>query len=145
MSIKQHPNGFKLEFGSTVTILTTGVADTKHCKRINGQGIFTGVVLDESELKIRSPKHVSISVDGVSEYLESAETENVHSCCHEHKYCDIQKHHDEDHKGHKDACEVKKQEFVILSLTFPSFPFPPGQIVWISLDQIIALSVLCKN
>ncbi|MDF2633702.1 MAG: hypothetical protein K0R78_576 [Pelosinus sp.] len=167
MSIKQHPNGFKLDFGSTVTILTTAVADTKHCKRVNGQGIFTGVVLEESELRLkRSPKHVLISVDGLNEFQDATKTEGEDCCCHEHK-CDDKQNDGEgnkpyskkdydgnkpycekDYDGHKDdyQCEVKTtQEFVILSLTCPSFPFSPGQIVWISIDQIIALSVLCRN
>jgi hypothetical protein len=150
-----------------VTILTTAVADTKHCKRVNGQGIFTGVVLEESELRLkRSPKHVLISVDGLNEFQDATKTEGEDCCCHEHK-CDDKQNDGEgnkpyskkdydgnkpycekDYDGHKDdyQCEVKTtQEFVILSLTCPSFPFSPGQIVWISIDQIIALSVLCRN
>jgi len=172
-----------------VTILTAAVADTKHCKRVNGQGIFTGVVLEESELRLkRSPKHVLISVDGLNEFQDATKTEGEDCCCHEHKcddkqndgegnkpyskkdydgnkpYCEkdydgnkpyCEKDYDgnkpyckKDYDGHKDdyQCEVKTtQEFVILSLTCPSFPFSPGQIVWISIDQIIALSVLCRN
>ncbi len=138
MSIKQHPGGFKLDFGSTVTILTTAVADTKHCKRVNGQGIFTGVVLEESELKLkRSPKHVLISVNGLDEIQDDTESGGKDSCWNGHKPEDKQN----DYEGE----DKKTQEFVILSLTCPSFPFMPGQIVWISLDQIIALAVLCKN
>lgn len=149
LSIKQHPIGFKPDFGSTVTILTTAVADTKHCRRVSGQGIFTGVVLEESELRLkRSPKHVSISVEGVEEFQHEPENVETNCCWHEHKlkdklkdYEEYKPHCEKDHGGE----ERKKQEFVILSLTCPSFPFSPGQIVWISLDQIIALSVICKN
>jgi hypothetical protein len=144
LSIKHHPNRFKLDFGSTVTILTTGVADIKHCRRVSGQGIFTGVVIDESELKLkRSPKHVLISVEGLSEFQSDIETESTDPCW-QNDY-EVHQPHDEDHVEHKEKREVKKaQEFVILSLTCPSFPFAREQIVWISLDQIIALSVLCR-
>jgi hypothetical protein len=137
LSMKQKPSGFKLEFGSTVTILTTAVADIKHCKRINGQGIYTGVLLEESELRLkRSPKHVLVPADGL-ESQDAGETGRKECCCHEHKCEDKLNDHE---------CEAKTtQEFVILSLTCPSFPFIPGQIVWISLDQIIALTVLCRN
>jgi hypothetical protein len=156
LSIKQHPSGLKLDFGSTVTILTTAVADTKHCRRVNGQGIFTGVVLEESELRLkRSSKHVLISVDGLSELQNDSKKEVGDCCCHEIKH-DDKKNDWEEHKSHYQKSfgehkndyehEVKTmQEFVILSLTCSSFPFLPGQIVWISIDQIIALTVLCKN
>jgi hypothetical protein len=145
LSIMQHPNRFKLETGSTVTILTTGVADTKHCRRVSGQGIFTGVVIDESELKIkRSPKHVLISVEGLSEFQNSIGTGSSDSCC-QNNY-EAQQTHEENHIEYKEKREVKKaQEFVILSLTCPSFPFGREEIVWISLDQIIALSVVCRD
>ncbi len=141
----QHPNRFKLETGSTVTILTTGVADTKHCRRVSGQGIFTGVVIDESELKIkRSPKHVLISVEGLSEFQNSIETGSSNSCGQNN--CEAQQTHDENYIEYKEKREIKKaQEFVILSLTCPSFPFSREEIVWISLDQIIALSVVCRE
>jgi hypothetical protein len=155
LSIRQQPNGFKFDFGSTVTILTTGVADIKHCRRVSGQGIFTGVVLEESEVNIkRSPKHVLISVDGLSKFQDDTETKGTDSCWHEHKPDDKQNDyaghqpHGEDHDGYKNdrECEMKKtQEFVILSLTCPSFPFFTGQIVWISFDQIIAWAVFCSD
>jgi len=153
--MRQHPNGFKFDCGSTVTILTTGVADIKHCRRVSGQGIFTGVVLDESEIEVkRSPKHVLISVDGLDELQTGTEIKSTISCCHEHKSNNkqngsegFQSHYD-NHDGHKDDrdYEMKKtQDFVVLSLTSPSFPFFTGQIVWISFDQIIAWSILCND
>ncbi len=149
MSIKQHPNGFKLDFGSIVTILTTAVADTKHCKRTNGQGVFTGVVLEESELRLkRSPKQVVVSVDGFSEFQDDSKREEEKCCCQQLNWEENKSYYQMECGEHKNDHEygVKtKQEFVILSLTCPSFPFTPGQIVWISLDQIIALGVLCKN
>lgn len=153
MGIKHHPGGFKLDFGSTVTILTTAVSDTKHCKRASSQGIFTGIVLDESQLKLkRNQRQILMSEEGINEIKESTGRGDLDSC---HQYDDKQNEEADakicqpkdcvEHK-HSCECEIKKtQEFVILSLTCPSFPFVPGQIVWISLDQIIALAVLCRN
>jgi hypothetical protein len=144
----QHPNGFKFDFGSTVTILTTAVADTKHCRRVSGQGIFTGVVLRESEVEIkRSPKHVLISVDGLGKIHDDIKSKEVVSCCHENKNdCKGHQLQGVNYAGYKNEYEDEKiQEFVILSLTSPSFPFFTGQIVWVSLDQIIAWSILCSE
>jgi hypothetical protein len=143
LSIKQRPNGFKLDFGSTVTILTTAVADTKHCKRVNGQGVFTGVVLEESQLRLnRSPKQVLVSVDGLSTFQDDSKKEGENCCCQQHGWEEQKSYYQTDCGEPKDEIKTT-QEFVILSLTCPSFPFTPGQIVWISLDQIIALAVLC--
>lgn len=152
MSIKQHPGRIKLDFGSTVTILTTAVSDTKHCKRINGQGIFTGIVLDESQLRLkRNQRQMLMSGEGIndiSENLVREESDLDRQCDDKQSEGEggsLQPKECEEHKKHCE-CEVKKtQEFVILSLTCPSFPFVPGQIVWISLEQIIALAVLCRN
>lgn len=223
MSIKYQPGGFKLDFGSTVTILTTAACSPR---KHSSQGIFTGVVLDDTDLKFeRAAKHLTISMD--SDYFEDDQHDEADKytfqeakypvkedkkeygwtkfckdkesgewykdnekcpkphkdkvCCehkpgeepqykpedkYEDKYEDKpqykpqykpeDKYEDKCHKPHKDkeCCEhkhehkchpKKKDEYLLLSLTCPSFPFHPGQIVWINLEEIVALSVICKN
>lgn len=234
MSIKYQPGGFKLDFGSTVTILTTAACSPR---KHSSQGIFTGVVLDDADLKFeRAAKHLTISMD--SDYFEDEQNDEADKytfqeakypvkedkkeygwtkfckdkesgewykdegdkhddkchkpyidkvCCehkpedkpqgkpedkyedkyedqchkpHEDKECCEHKYEhkykDQCHKPHKDkeCCEhkydhkchpKKKDEYLLLSLTCPSFPFLPGQIVWINLEEIVALSVICKN
>jgi hypothetical protein len=39
----------------------------------------------------------------------------------------------------------KEEEFLVLELTCASFPFTPGQIVSISVEQIVAVAVVCRN
>ncbi|QJW47280.1 hypothetical protein HA075_16700 [bacterium BFN5] len=208
MSIKCQPGGFKLDFGSTVTILTTAACSPR---KHTSQGIFTGVVLDDTDLKFeRAAKHLTISMD--SDYFEDEQNDDEDKCtfqemkypvmgdkkeyewtkfckdketgewykdeidkvdekypkphkdkvCCEHKPDDKPqdkpeyKYEDKCHKPHKDkeCCEhkhehkchpKKKDEYLLLSLTCPSFPFLPGQIVWINIEEIVALSVICKN
>ncbi|MEG6586412.1 hypothetical protein [Dendrosporobacter sp. 1207_IL3150] len=184
---------FKLEFGSTVTVLTTAAACTNY-KRPNNQGVFTGVVLDDTDLKFdRLPKTVNITVEGEycdNDYYDDEYEEDKNICCkdndskyyeeeknykhekedeekHQHKYeakYDEEKYHhkheeknDDDKYYHKKECKHKhdkcqhkhkvkgKDEFLILSLTCPSYPFIPGQLVWINIEEIVALSVACPK
>jgi hypothetical protein len=200
MPIMNHPGGFKFDFGSTVTILTTAASGAEHGKNADSLGVFTGVVLDEAKLKLkRAPKHVSIHMDGIDESADGdyePEKDKGHDWCKDDKdkdydwgkddkdkdydwgkddkdkdydWCkddkdkdydwgkdDKDKDHDDwckddkkkDHHGkkHGHAVEVKKEdEFLVLSLTCPSFPFTAGQIVWINVEHIVALAVVCRN
>ena len=204
MPIMNHPGGFKFDFGSTVTILTTVASGAEHGKNADSLGVFTGVVLDEAKLKLkRAPKHVSIHMDGIEESsdgdYESDKDKDYDDWCKggkdkDHDWCEDgkDKDHDwcedkgKDHddwckdkgKDHDDWCkdkgkdhddwgkddkgkdgknkddhgkkhdpiEVKKEdEFLVLSLTCPSFPFTAGQLVWINIEQIVALAVVCRN
>jgi hypothetical protein len=163
VSVNSSLEGFAFEFGSTLTILTTAATGRHH----GTTGIFTGVALDETELKFkRGAKHISVSMTG--DYLEDkdyCEQEPQQSKdkdleCHkpikEEDPCewgkpDNQGKDDKCHKPHKgdqekQKCEVKKEgEFLVLALTSPSFPFKAGQIVWISVDQIVSVTVVCRN
>ena len=73
--------------------------------------------------------------------------------CHEHhKPPCKEKEHEEYCKPEKVHCEHKHTEhgkpngeYLLLSLIYPSFPFPSGQIVYINREQIVAVSVLCKS
>lgn len=61
-------------------------------------------------------------------------------------WCEDEKKKDHHEKKHGHAIEVKKEEeFLVLSLTCPSFPFAAGQLVWINVDHIVALAVVCRN
>ena len=162
------PGGFKFDFGSTVTILTTAAAGADHGKNVNSLGVFTGVVLDEAELKLkRPPKHVSISVDGIEQvhdgdYFDKPDTDKDDGLDKDgkdkdhdgldkedkdkdhDKWCKDDK--DKDHDEKKHAIVVKKpDEFLVLSLTCASFPFTAGQLVWVNIEQIVALAVVCRN
>lgn len=147
----RNPGGFKFDFGSTVTVLTS-VAGEDYGKNINSLGTFTGVVLDETHIKIkRDTKHISISMDGIEELQDgcdsgySDDSEGYDSECDE-ECCEWHGSEDECDYEENDHCEVKKPgRFLVLSLTCPSFPFSPGQIVWINIDQIVAFAVVCRN
>ncbi len=191
MSIK-HPGGFKFDFGSTVTVLTS-VAGTDYGKNINSLGTFTGIVLDETDIKVkRDTKHISITMDGVDELQNAPDSGYDKDECECHKpeddkdECEWYKYEDDkddcewckskddkddcewckpkddkddcewhkpknckdhdDGKKHGHEIEVKKAEkFLVLSLTCPSYPFNPGQIVWINIEQIVAFTVVCRN
>ena len=63
-----------------------------------------------------------------------------------------EKEHEDYYKPEKVHCEnkhfehgKKDEEYLALSLIYPSFPFPSGQIVYINCEQIVAVSVLCKS
>jgi hypothetical protein len=239
----RYPGELKFEFGSTITVLTTAAICPDSDKHVKNQGIFTGVVLDETKLNLkRDPKHISISLDNVpgletngdgdysgdyykpetSKYDWEKDDKKKEHCdwekddkkkehCDwekddkkkEHcdwekddkkkEHCDWEKddkkkehcdwkkddkkedyewdkddkkkvycawdkdnkkkpHYEcdkddkKDDKKHDKEIEVKKAEkFLVLSLTCPSFPFTPGQIVWINIDQIVAFSSACRN
>lgn len=188
MSIKYQPGGFKLDFGSTVTILTTAACSPR---KHTSQGIFTGVVLDDTDMKFeRTAKHLTITMD--SDYFEDEQHDEADKysfqgakypvnedkkgygwtkfCkdkesgewykdddkCHKDKVCCEQKPEEICHKPHpeKECCEPKyehkchpkaKDEYLLLSLTCPSFPFLPGQLVWINIEEIVAFTVICKK
>lgn len=197
MSIKCQPGGFKLDFGSTVTILTTAACSPR---KHSSQGIFTGVVLDDTDTNFeRTAKHLTITVDsdyfedeqkdegedqyafqgakypinedkkgsGWTKYCKDKESgewykDGIDKCedkCHkphQEKECCEPKHEDKCHKPDKDkeCCEHKhehkcppkgKDEYLLLSLTCPSYPFHPGQLVWINIEEIVALTVICKK
>lgn len=184
MSTKHFPGGFKFDFGSTVTILTSVATGNDNGKHINSLGIFTGVVLDETELKLkRDPKHISISIGGIEELHKDEKYGDKHEDKYEDKYTDkyedkYDKHSDkygdkhcekcgEEYKGENSKCEDewkkpehgkchhedkkhgvevnKTEEFLILSLTCPSYPFAAGQIVWVNIEQVVAFTVACRN
>jgi len=159
MSIMNQPGGFKFDFGSTVTILTTAAAGAEHGKNFDSLGVFTGIVLDEAKLKLkRTPKHVSISVDGLEETYDGDYCENEYKPdkdkedewdkdCKDKDYDDWHKDcKDKDYGKKHHPVEVKKEEeFLVLSLTCPSFPFTAGQLVWVNIEQIVALAVVCRN
>jgi hypothetical protein len=83
--------------------------DSKECKESkdhkdlgDSEGIFTGIILDETELKLRQDERMA-----------------------------------------KPPIEATEEEqFLVLSLTKPSTPFSAGQIVWIRVDEIVALSLI---
>lgn len=212
--MKHHDEGFKFDFGTNVTILTSAAIGT-HSKKLL-MGIFTGVVIDETRLTCeRGQKHISVHAVGDfsddweypdrdewhyepkhhSDYKEECEPkhhcehkeecEPKHHCEHkeecepkhhsehkdnykpkhqcEHKEDYKSKHHSkhkkecEHHSKHKKECipkhhseakhpkKEKEEKYVVLSLTRPSFPYKPGQIVYINFDQIVAASVNYNN
>ncbi len=168
MPIKDIPKGFKLEVGSTVKVLTTAAIeeknrsrkkhknyedykdlkdfkdgkdhkdckDHKECKDSKDfekhkdfeehkvfekqtdfedfKGIFTGIVLDENEFKLKR------DADGSPNW----------------------KQYDKKSKDKPPINVEEEEQFLVLALTRPSNPFSAGQIVWIQLDQIVALSAI---
>lgn len=133
------PGSLSFEFGSSVTILTTAAACANHTNRLSGKGIFTGIVLDKSKLKYQPELHrVTVTVD--AKYAEADE-------------CNAQDHQSQGKcpqpeftcKKHGKPQAKAYQDFVVISLTSPSFPYEPGQIVWISLDEIVAVAAECRN
>lgn len=156
LSEKHYPQGFKVEIGSTVQVVTIAAIETAktrkkykdyddykdskdykdlekykeklekdskeskdykdhkdHKEISDSEGIFTGVVLDETDLKLwRDYGKESASQEGWPK-----------------------------HKKHPIQVE-EEDRYLILALTKPSFPFAAGQIVWLQTDQIVALSVI---
>ncbi|MBP2638676.1 MAG: hypothetical protein H6Q72_4583 [Firmicutes bacterium] len=114
MSIRRHNDGFAFEFGSTVTILTTAAIGSCHGRKVL-KGIFTGVVLDEKELKIEhANRHVSVCA--VAEYYyENDEPNDEHDKDYkpheEEEYCKY-KEHEKDTKPHgeEEHCKCKEHE-----------------------------------
>jgi len=158
LSVWEIPHGLKLEPGSAIKVVTTVAAQEKHrghkkdkddhkdCKDNKEhkdkdewkdqkehkdakdfkdhkdfgdvEGIFTGIVLDETEIDL-----------------------------HRDPEMDPQPRDDGKKKDNpKPPLHVKEDEqFFVLSLLKPSPPFSAGQIVWINVDQIVALSIIsCK-
>ena len=180
MSVKYKPGAFNFDFGSTVTILTSVATGKSNGRHNNSLGVFTGVVLDETELNLKQDtREVTVTVSSVVQSEESKHKEDD-GCNYGYEDdcgCDIKKsnhgkeaewkpdcekdHYYEDkhdsekdcfhgkkHDCEKDHCHVKKhkeEEFLVISLTCPSYPFNAGQIVWISLDQIVAFTVTCRS
>jgi hypothetical protein len=110
MPIK-HPGGFKFDFGSTVTILTSVAASTDYGKNINNLGVFTGVVLDETELNLkRDPKHISITLGGLDELQNAGKCDDKKE--HDYKKPDYdQDHYDEKKTDYdKEHCDCKKPD-----------------------------------
>ena len=150
MSLKNNFNGFKFEFGSNVTILTTAALGTYHGKKIS-KGIFTGVVLDETQLKFdRAQKYVSVHAVGTfgdeCHEPDKVQEQDIYEKYHElkEKECGENKpEQDKEKHGHHEKKE--KEKYLVLSLTHPSFPYRPGQIVYIHTDQIVAVSIECAN
>lgn len=132
------PGSLSFEFGSSVTILTTAAACANHINRLSGKGIFTGIVLDKNKLKYQPELHrATVTVD--AKYAEANEYnakdhQSKGKCPQPELTC--KKHGKPQAKG----C----QDFVAISLTSPSFPYEPGQIVWISLDEIVAVATECR-
>ena len=80
------------------------------------EGVFTGVVLDETEIDLHrdAGKYPSSKEDG-----------------------------EKKDKPPKPPLHVKEEErFLVLSLLKPSPPFSAGQIVWINVEQIVALTII---
>lgn len=87
--------------------------DKEHKDFGDVEGIFTGVVLDETEIDLHCD---------LGKYRETKEDEK---------------------KKDKSPLHVKEEErFLVLSLLKPSPPFSAGQIVWISVEQIVALTII---
>lgn len=142
---------FDFDFRSTVTIVTTAAEGPSHSKNARTRGIFTGVVIDETQLTFRrSSDNVSVFVDGV-QVGDEAECECEECCGDGHEpekskdtceWCPPEKDDDCDKKHD----HVKKPgKWLVLSLTCPSFPYCAGQIVWINVKQIVAVAEVCKD
>lgn len=156
MSVWEIPNGLKLEPGSAVKVVTIVADQEKHRghKKYKDdhkdfkehkdkdeikdhkdhkdkdkdkdhkdnkdhidfgdvEGIFTGVVLDETDIDLHrdAGKYQQAKEDGK--------------------------------KKDKPPLNVKEDErFLVLSLLKPSPPFSAGQIVWINVEQIVALTII---
>lgn len=124
MSIKRHNDGFAFEFGSTVTILTTAAAiGSCHGRKVL-KGIFTGVVLDEKEIKFEhANRHVSVCA--VADYYyendnpdeESEKDDKPHE---EEEYCKykdpekdnkpLQEEENSKHKDHEQEYKSNEEE-----------------------------------
>ncbi|SEP22767.1 hypothetical protein SAMN04490178_11438 [Propionispora vibrioides] len=134
-----YPGGFKLEFGSPVTVLTT--AATGGHSRHRRQGVFTGVVLAESQLDFKRGKHISISFAGMGE--ESSECESDYG---EYEDCkDSETEETETTEYQKPFKKKKEEEFLVMALTQPSCPYVAGQIVWINVAEIVSIGAVCTS
>ena len=57
-------------------------------------------------------------------------------------HSEADKKHFPSHEHHSESDKPNKcEEFIVLSLTCPSFPYYPGQIVWININEIVAVAV----
>ena len=139
----RYPGEFKFDFGSAVTVLTTAAAGQDFDKHIKNQGIFTGVILDETILHLkRDSKHITISLDdptdedeqeagaepGWAEKDYPAKDKYQFEEKQPEKYYDPDKHGQHDCEKHheKPPLKIKETEtFLVLSLTSPSYPFKP--------------------
>jgi len=84
-----------------------------HVEFGDAEGIFTGVVLDETDIDLNRD---------AGKYHQAKEDEK---------------------KKDKPPLTVKEEErFLVLSLLKPSPPFSAGQIVWINVQQIVALTII---
>lgn len=162
MSVNYCTQGFKLEVGSTVQILTTAAAEPKAGIRKKYKDYSDHK--DFKEHKVSKKKHKDSK-----EICESSESKD----CIQHKEPDVHQHHadfegvftgivldktelklmrdpdspsrssEHDRKNDKDPLNIDEEvEFIVLSLTKASPPFTAGQIVWFQVDEIVALSVL---
>lgn len=152
MSFQYPPDNLAFAFGSELTILTTA-AGMNHGKCRTHKGVFTGIVLDEADLQFRrGPKHISLVIDGWQKnggQSKDAGYSPIASGGDEHGYEAGQNEDDNALKSQKHWPDKPKgkrtQEYIVLALTYPSFPFRAGQIVWISVKQIVGIAVNCCN
>jgi len=135
-----YPGGFKLEFGSPVTVLTTAATGSSH-GRHRTQGIFTGVVLAESPLDFKRGKHISISFAGMNE--ETSEYESDYGEYEDGK--DSETEETETTEYQKPFKKKKEEEFLVMALTHPSCPYVAGQIVWINVAEIVSIGAVCTS